>query len=641
MNGKRSTIFSTFLGAMTPMIPLLALCATAKCDPRSAAMMKYVNVRDFGAVGDGKTDDTAAVQAAIASLPPFTRRNPFTVKPIYFPAGTYVISQTISHRESDGRYSPTLALIGESPSNTVIRLADRAGGFDDPSRPKPMLYFSSGLLGGPPTAGGKDYEGFGEGNDAYQNYVESLTVDTGRNNPGAVAIDYLANNIGAIRNVKIESPDQLGAIGIAMTRKWIGPALLRNVKISGFAVGIDVANTEYSVTLDEITVSGSRNVALRNTSNAVSFSNLSISAADGAGIENLTSNALIVGREARIEGKLKHSVINQGYMNLTSDKTRGMTNKWEGVYGPNGRIEDGQWRLPVAPVPEAPAFPVTEWADATQYGAVPDARKDSTVALQRAMDSGSPVICIPNGIYRITKSIKIPATVKRIEGAFSIVYLDLRRLGDAAEVGEPDQSGFVVQQRRDPLFVEHLTLRNDINNATNIARIAFLHVGEGNLIVRDVAIGEITALKRLATGGNIWAENMIGGKFVFQGNNQVWIRQLNTEGKGVRIQNQGSRLWILGSKTENNMTLLENTGGGEVELFGGLAYMVRPDGLDLPYIHNINGRVVASFAEEAFLPGAVYKTILESEKGGTTRIIRGSDMPERHHSAHIVPQVAD
>lgn len=43
-----------------------------------------INVRDFGAVGDGKTDDTMAVQAAINCLPKGAR--------VLFPAGTYLVT---------------------------------------------------------------------------------------------------------------------------------------------------------------------------------------------------------------------------------------------------------------------------------------------------------------------------------------------------------------------------------------------------------------------------------------------------------------------------------------------------------------------------------------------------------------------
>ena len=46
-----------------------------------------VNVRDFGAVGDGTTDDTAAIQAAVDSI---------TNGVIFFPIGQYKITTTIN-----------------------------------------------------------------------------------------------------------------------------------------------------------------------------------------------------------------------------------------------------------------------------------------------------------------------------------------------------------------------------------------------------------------------------------------------------------------------------------------------------------------------------------------------------------------
>lgn len=50
--------------------------------------MGWVDVRDFGAVGDGITDDTVAIQAA-------ANAGAISGKPIYIPAGKYLISGTI------------------------------------------------------------------------------------------------------------------------------------------------------------------------------------------------------------------------------------------------------------------------------------------------------------------------------------------------------------------------------------------------------------------------------------------------------------------------------------------------------------------------------------------------------------------
>ena len=256
------------------------------------------------------------------------------------------------------------------------------------------------------------------------------------------------------------------------------------------------------------------------------------------------------------------------------------------------------------------------------------------------MNSGHPVICFPAGIYRITAPIVVPYTARRIEGSFATVFLDFHS-PEVQGAAKPDlrESGFIIGEREMPLFLRRLTIRNDINVATNVAKTALLDLGRGALSLADIVIGEMVAINRPASAGEIWAENLIGGKFIFAGRSGVWIRQLNTEGKGVRIRNDGAPLWVLGTKTESNMTLLENTGGGTSELFGGLAYMVHSDGRKVPYLRNVDGKVAAAFAEEAFFPDAVYETFLESRNKGKLSQVRADGLPIRHHSARMVPQI--
>ena len=57
-----------------------------------------VNVKDFGAVGDGVTDDTAAIQAALTYATPssFTSRTATDGNSVYLPAGEYLISSELT-----------------------------------------------------------------------------------------------------------------------------------------------------------------------------------------------------------------------------------------------------------------------------------------------------------------------------------------------------------------------------------------------------------------------------------------------------------------------------------------------------------------------------------------------------------------
>src|SRR5215469_3919740 len=77
----------------------------------------WANVKTtYGAVGDGVTDDTAAIQKALNAL---SANNPT----LYFPAGTYRISHTLTL--SSQVY---VSIIGQDPANTAIIWAGPSGG---------------------------------------------------------------------------------------------------------------------------------------------------------------------------------------------------------------------------------------------------------------------------------------------------------------------------------------------------------------------------------------------------------------------------------------------------------------------------------------------------------------------------------
>jgi len=87
----------------------LLVTATGSTTARTLAnrFADVVNVLDFGAVGNGIADDTAAIQSAI------NYAQSSNIKSVYFPAGTYFVSSTINITSS-------LTVFGDGRFNTYI-----------------------------------------------------------------------------------------------------------------------------------------------------------------------------------------------------------------------------------------------------------------------------------------------------------------------------------------------------------------------------------------------------------------------------------------------------------------------------------------------------------------------------------------
>ncbi len=82
---------------------------------------EWVNVRTLGVAGDGATDDTAAIQQAIANH-----------RALYFPSGRYIIRDTLTLK-------PATVMIGLHPLMTQFNLPEAARGFEGVGSPRPMI----------------------------------------------------------------------------------------------------------------------------------------------------------------------------------------------------------------------------------------------------------------------------------------------------------------------------------------------------------------------------------------------------------------------------------------------------------------------------------------------------------------------
>ena len=122
----------------------------------------WVNVRTLGVTGDGKTDDTAALQKAIDEH-----------RVLYLPSGQYLIHDTLTLK-------PNTVIVGLHPTQTQIDLAEDSPAFRDIGPPRAVI---SAPRGG-------------------ENILSGLGISTGGVNPRAVAVLWRAGENSMIDDVR-------------------------------------------------------------------------------------------------------------------------------------------------------------------------------------------------------------------------------------------------------------------------------------------------------------------------------------------------------------------------------------------------------------------------------------------------------
>ncbi|MCU0913206.1 MAG: glycoside hydrolase family 55 protein [Planctomycetes bacterium] len=169
----------------------------------------------YNADPTGKSDATQALQQAIDDA-----RDAQLVA--YLPAGRYLVSDTIEgiigvvrwdrwpyegwadpwEAEASFEYPCVLMGVREGGRATLV-LADRAPGFGDPNRPKPVLYFwaRSMQVPGRPVAD----PNVPQANINFNQKILSLDLELGRGNPGAIGIDHRGAEGASVEDVRIEA----------------------------------------------------------------------------------------------------------------------------------------------------------------------------------------------------------------------------------------------------------------------------------------------------------------------------------------------------------------------------------------------------------------------------------------------------
>lgn len=614
----------------------------AQTDFPSDTGMVNVKLAPYNAAGNGTTDDTTAIQNAI-------KDNVGKNRVLYFPTGTYLVSNTLTWQDAAGVWKCYLSLQGQNRSNTIIKLKNSCSGYGSPGTPKAVIMTASQN----PLPGTTD----GSGDEGFKNSITNMTIDTGTGNSGAIGVDYLASNQGALEEVTVQSGDGAGVSGVSMLRKYPGPCLIKNVTINGFNDGIAISRTEYSVTFENLTLSNQLVSGINNSSNVLSIRKITSTNSVPA-IKDTSSSGLITVIDGTFTGGSSsvsaientgelyaRNVTSTGYQSVIKNKGVVVSGSTQGEFVSSAveSLFSGPSSSLFFPIEETPTFHETNmsnWANVVSYGANPIGTGDDAAAIQDAIDSGATTVYLPsevNGSYYIGTTIEIRGNVKKIVGFNTVV----RAILNAYFQDENNPKPIFRFNGTNDVIIEGI--QHGTQGGSPDGAIFFEHATNKTLTLRHIISGGGIKQPYLSTPGvgKLFLEDFSAGRLRFDHSQKVWARQLNPENTDGKIVNTGGQLWILGLKTEHPGNILTTESGGATELLGGLIYPVEaPPTSDIVFINNESMHTLVCAVSAYNSTANNFTNHVQETRNGVTSTLLRTDLPSRMTYGSFIPLFA-
>lgn len=521
---------------LTPL-PAAASTSVYLSAPRDA---RAVTVRG---VGDGRADETAAIQNAIDEA---TKARKGGV--VFLPSGRYRISRTVFVRSG-------VRVFGVGRTRPVIVLGDATPGYS--SGTAAMLSFTgedqyrSGKPAvPPPTSVPFDPTIFDATSTTFYSALSNVDFEIGSGNAGAVAVRARVAQHGFLRHIDFR-------LGSGFAGVYQAGNEAEDLHFHGGRYGIVTEKTSpaWQFTLIDSTFEGQRDAAIREHEVDLTLVNVAIKDVPvGIEIDRGYSDSLW-GKDVRFENVSQAGVLiseeKSVFTQIGFDNAIGIATPTFARFRDSGRTIAGQGeryrvtdfsyglKLPglgavgdyatdvtMTPLSRVPARrqpaiaalpPVATWANVQDLGVKGDGETDDTAALQRAIDSRR-VVYLPMGRYRITDTLRL-----RPDSVLITLHPGLTQIflpdGTPAFAGVGGVKAMVESARGGAAIVSSLGLWSGLNNPRATALL--WRAGERSL-VNDLSVrynpeaggGRPAEEPRFdARGPSIWVTDGGGGTF--------------------------------------------------------------------------------------------------------------------------------
>ncbi|MCX8156866.1 MAG: glycoside hydrolase family 55 protein [Verrucomicrobiae bacterium] len=568
--------------------------------------------RDFNARGDGRTDDTEALQRALDASS--QRGGGQATKLLYLPNGTYRLTSNLVVHAAVGPW-----VYGESRDGVILRLDDGV-----PTNITSVLRTHPSDT--KPTSA-----------DFFMRNFCNFTLDVGRN-PHVDGVRWYGNNSSLLKYIRIIGTGSVGVNAGFLGQN--GPSLVQDVVVEGsFETGVRCA-WSWGQTLSRLTVRNARKVGVHVNATAVGIEDLVVENTPVAlhneypnnwtwwgGVVALTGGRFtgsdptqpaITNTSVLYARNVSATGFKQVLVSTTPGGSRLGAELEEYTSHPAKKLfpdsPDTALKLPIQPEPQVPwETNLSRWVCVNDFGAVPGDNKDDTPAFQAAMDAaakdGKTTVYFrgiggrdPNW-YTLNGEVRLPASVRHVIG------LGFGRIigGNAGRFLVDDASAPVVKFQHIHAFGGRpAAVENRSTSRVLVVESCDLRIvggGRGDIFVTDCP----SHIELKSPGQHLWA------------------RQLNPEGDSDTglVRNHGGLLWALGIKHEGRGVRFLTDQGGATEILGLFNYAPDVATNDFRPMFDIKDAAFSAMGVREISFGKTYPVKVRETRGAETRTEQG------------------
>ncbi|AEO68750.1 5d0c3ecd-ceea-4e39-a382-06f1dec1835c [Thermothielavioides terrestris] len=446
----------------------------------------FRNVRDYGAKGDGTTDDTAAINQAISDgnrCGQGCSSQTTTPALVYFPPGTYVVSKPIvpyyyTQLIGDAIAPPTLKASADFSGMAVIDADpyDSTGNnwwVNQNNFYRQVRNFVIDLTAMPVGVGAGIHWQVAQAT-SLQNIVFNMRTDGGDSNKqqgifmdngsGGFMTDLTFNggNYGAFfgnqqfttRNMTFNN------CKTAIFMNWNWAWTLQDVKINNCGIGIDMANggsqgqtvgsvlvVDSQFTNTQIGIKTAYDPSSPQTNGTLILDNVDMTGTQQAIVHDATSATILEGNQ-----KVRFFAQGRTYSSAGGTAGRSVQASQQAVQKPAALLDANTGKVFTRSKPQYENVAASSFVSVKSNGAKGDGVTDDTAAIQAIFDKATAdqVVYFDHGAYLITNTVKVPKNIRITGELWPLIlaggdstFKDQANPKPVFQVGQPGDKGAV------------------------------------------------------------------------------------------------------------------------------------------------------------------------------------------------------